>query len=84
MLSGNNGVLTRAGEARYVIGISQFDEQTKLASMTVRASIEANKVSKAGYIATTTENLQILVYFQNNKVQSSDYINNNEMYYLDN
>ena len=52
MLRGDNGILNRGAEAKFANGISQFDEQTKLASMAVRTSIEANKVSKAGYIAT--------------------------------
>ena len=52
MLRGDNGIITKATETKYSSGISQFDEQTKLASMAVRTSIEANKVSKAGYIAT--------------------------------
>ena len=52
MLRGDNGILNRSTEAKFANGIAQFDEQTKLASMAVRTSIEANKVSKAGYIAT--------------------------------
>ena len=60
MLRGDNGILTKTTEAKYLNGIAQFDEQTKLASMAVRTSIEANKVSTPGYIATTAENLQQL------------------------
>ena len=52
MLRGDNGIITKATETKYSSGISQFDEQTKLASMAVRTSIEANKVSTPGYIAT--------------------------------
>ena len=52
MLRGDNGIITKATETKYLSGISQFDEQTKLASMAVRTSIESNKISKAGYIAT--------------------------------
>ena len=52
MLTGNNGILNRSTEAKFANSIAQFDEQTKLASMSVRTSIEANKVSTPGYIAT--------------------------------
>ena len=52
MLRGDNGILNRSAEAKFANSMAQFDEQTKLASMAVRTSIEANKVSKAGYIAT--------------------------------
>ena len=60
MLRGDNGILNRATEARYSNTISSFDEQTKLASMGVRTSIESNKVSKAGYIATEENNFKEL------------------------
>ena len=60
MLRGDNGILNRGAEAKFANGISQFDEQTKLAAMSVKTSIESNKVSKAGYIATKTENVETL------------------------
>ena len=62
MLRGDNGILNRSTEAKFANGIAQFDEQTKLVAMSVKTSIESNKVSKAGYIATKTENVETLAY----------------------
>ena len=58
MLSGENGIINRAGEARYVNGIAQFDERTKIAQMAVRTGIESDKVSSAEYIATKSANFE--------------------------
>ena len=52
MLRGDNGILNRGAEAKFANSIAQFDDQTKLAAMAVRTSIESNKVSIPGYIAT--------------------------------
>ena len=61
MLSGQNGVINRASEARYSNGIAQFDERTKLAYIAVRSKIEADKVSNNGYIATKADNFKKIV-----------------------
>ena len=55
MLSGQNGVINRASEARYSNSIAGFDERTKLAYIAVRSKIEADKVSQNGYIATKAD-----------------------------
>ena len=60
MLRGDNGIITKATETKYLSEISQFDEQTKLAAMAVRTSIEANKVSQGGYIATKADTFESL------------------------
>ncbi len=60
MLTGDDGILTRAGEVKYSKSISQFDEKTKLAYLTIETEIKANKASKSEYIATTNENFTAL------------------------
>ena len=61
MLSGQNGVIKRAGEARYSNAISQFDEKVNLAYMSARTKIEADKLSKDGYIATSSDSFKEIV-----------------------
>ena len=57
MLSGDNGIINKASEVGYINEITYFDEQTKLLSMSVSASIQSNIISKEEYIATNENNL---------------------------
>jgi type II secretory pathway pseudopilin PulG len=62
MLRGDNGILSRASEAKYENEIAAFTEQVKLAQMALRTDITANMVNEEGYIATEkTKNFQALV-----------------------
>ena len=63
MLSGDNGILKRASEAKYENIIGSVDEQVKLAQIALRTDITSKMVNTGtnGYIATTTDNFNLLV-----------------------
>lgn len=52
MLTGRNGILSRATEAEYVNTMKRVDEEVKLAQIAVKTHITSNMVAKPGYIAT--------------------------------
>ena len=63
MLRGDNGILNRASQARYENAVASFDEQARLAGMSLRTEITSNMVNAGdtGYIATTADNFTALV-----------------------
>lgn len=56
-LTAQNGVLNRAQDSKLLNINGAFTDQLRLAQMSTKTSITANKTSKAGYIATTSGNL---------------------------
>lgn len=60
MLKGDNGILNQASKTKYLTIIRAFDEQTKLAQMSVKSKIDVDRVTTSGYIATTQKNIEIL------------------------
>ena len=63
MLRGDNGILSRASEAKYDNVIGSVDEQVRLAHMALRTEITAKMVNAGdnGYIATNSTNFDALV-----------------------
>lgn len=60
MLGSQNGVLNRAQEAKIANTIGAFNEQLRLAQLSAKTSIMSQNSTKAGYMATTSDNLASL------------------------
>jgi len=55
MLSGNNGVIDKATEARYENVISGFDEKVRMAQMAMRTDITSKMIKNPAYLATEAD-----------------------------
>ena len=61
MLSGQNGILNRASEAKYDNIMGSVDEQAKLAQMSAKTTITSSMINDKGYLATAPANFEKLV-----------------------
>lgn len=60
-LTGQDGVLNRASEAKYDNILGSVEEQAKLSALSLKTSITSNMANQPGYLATAPANFEKLV-----------------------